>query len=392
VAIKIDREKCVLCGACTGACPFGLLEEIDGQIRVKEGCTSCGACRDACGVGAITLEEVKKAVPADDKSKGVWVFAEQWRGSLKNVTFELLARGRNLADTLKTDLSAVCFGNNVKDIDKLIAYGADKVFLVDSPSLADNQEDFLTYKFVELIKEHKPEIVLAGATALGRAFIPRAAAILNTGLTADCTGLDIDTEKRLLLQTRPTFGGNIMATIICPNKRPQMATVRPRVFKKGEPDNSRKGQIIKVDFKSESVTAKTKLLSFIDDVTERIKLEDADVIVAGGRGLGKADNFKLLGELAEAMGGALGASRAAVDEGWIPYSHQVGQTGKTVCPKLYIACGISGAIQHLAGMQTSDVIVAINDDPNAPIFQVAHYGIVGDLFQVVPLMIKKIKG
>jgi electron transfer flavoprotein alpha subunit len=392
VPINIDREKCVLCGACTGACPFGLLEEIDGQIRVKEGCTACGACRDACGVGAITLEEVKKAVPADDTSKGVWVFAEQWRGSLKNVTFELLARGRNLADTLKTDLSAVCFGNNVKDIDKLIAYGADKVFLVDSPSLADNQEDFLTYKLIDLIKEHKPEIVLTGATALGRAFIPRAAAILNTGLTADCTGLDIDTEKRLLLQTRPTFGGNIMATIICPNKRPQMATVRPRVFKKGEPDTSRKGQIIKVDFKSESVTAKTKLLSFIDDVTEKVKLEDADVIVAGGRGLGKAENFKLLAELAEAMGGALGASRAAVDEGWIPYSHQVGQTGKTVYPKLYIACGISGAIQHLAGMQTSDVIVAINDDPNAPIFQVAHYGIVGDLFQVVPLMIKKMKG
>jgi electron transfer flavoprotein alpha subunit/NAD-dependent dihydropyrimidine dehydrogenase PreA subunit len=391
VAIKIDREKCALCGSCIAACPFGLLEEIDGQIRVKDGCTNCGACRDACNLEAITIEEVKKAVPADDTSKGVWVFAEQWRGSLKNVSYELLAKGRALADTLKTDLSAVCFGHNVTDINLLIAYGAEKVFLVDSPELKDNQEDFLTYKLVELIKEQKPDIVLAGATALGRAFIPRVAAILNTGLTADCTGLDIDTEKRLLLQTRPTFGGNIMATIICPAKRPQMATVRPRVFKKGAPDNNRKGQIIKVDFKRESVTAKTKLLSFIDDVTEKIKLEDADVIVAGGRGLGKAENFKLLAELAEALGAALGASRAAVDEGWIPYSHQVGQTGKTVCPKLYIACGISGAIQHLAGMQTSDVIVAINDDPNAPIFQVAHYGIVGDLFQVVPMMIKKIK-
>ncbi len=390
--INIDREKCVICGSCIAACPFGLLAEVKGQIQEKEGCTSCGACRDACNLMAITIEAPQKAAPADDASRGVWVFAEQWRGGLKNVTYELLARGRILADTLKTDLSAVCFGHNIAEVNRLIAYGSDKVFLADSPELADNQEDFLTYKLVELIKEHKPEIVLAGATALGRAFIPRVAAILNTGLTADCTGLDINTEKRLLLQTRPTFGGNIMATIICPNKRPQMATVRPRVFKKGTPDEKRQGQIIRVDFKRESVTAKTRLLSFIDDVTERIKLEDADVIVAGGRGMGKAENFKLLAELAEALGAALGASRAAVDEGWIPYSHQVGQTGKTVCPKLYIACGISGAIQHLAGMQTSDVIVAINDDPNAPIFQVAHYGIVGDLFQVVPLMIKKIKG
>jgi electron transfer flavoprotein alpha subunit len=392
MGIIIDREKCTTCGNCIPRCPFALLDLADGQIQVKEGCTSCGACLDACDFAAITVEKPETTAIADDGSRGVWVFAEQWRGSLKNVSYELLAKGRELADTLQTDLSAICFGDKVADIDRLIAGGADKVFLVDSPDLAANQEDFLTYNLVELIKEHKPEIVLAGATALGRAFIPRVAAILNTGLTADCTGLDIDTEKRLLRQTRPTFGGNIMATIICPNRRPQMATVRPRVFKKGKPDEKRQGQIIKVDFKREGVTAKTKLLNFIDDVTETVKLEDADIIVAGGRGLGKAENFKLLAELAESLGAALGASRAAVDEGWIPYSHQVGQTGKTVCPRLYIACGISGAIQHLAGMQTSDVIVAVNDDPNAPIFQVAHYGVVGDLFQVVPLMIKKIKG
>jgi len=392
MGINFDLEKCTGCGDCVPACPFGLLDVVDGKIQVKEGCTLCGACRDACSFEAITIEVPAATAPTGDGSHGVWVFAEQRRGNLKNVSFELLSRGRELADTLRTELCAVCLGHNVADIDRLIAHGADKIYLVDNPDLADNQEDYLTHKLVGLIKEYKPEVFLAGATALGRAFIPRVAAILNTGLTADCTGLDIDTEKRLLLQTRPTFGGNIMATIICPNKRPQMSTVRPRVFKKSAPDPNRKGQIIKVNFKKESVTARTKLLSFIEDLTEKVKLEDADIIVSGGRGLGKAENFKLLAELAEVMGAALGSSRAAVDEGWIPYSHQVGQTGKTVCPRLYIACGISGAIQHLAGMQTSDVIVAINDNPDAPIFQVAHYGIVGDLFQVVPLMITKLKG
>jgi electron transfer flavoprotein alpha subunit len=369
MGINFDLEKCTGCGACVPACPFGLLEVVDDVVQLKEGCTLCGACRDACSFEVITIEAPQKTVEVSDESHGVWVFAEQRRGSLKNVAYELLSKGRELADTLQTD----------------------KVYLVDSPDLADNQEDYLTHKLVELIREHKPEVVLAGATALGRSFFPRVAAVLNTGLTADCTGLDIDEDKRLLLQTRPTFGGNIMATIICPNKRPQMSTVRPRVFKKNPPDSTRKGQIIKVNFRKESVTSRYKLLDFIDDVTETVKLEDADIIVSGGRGLGKPENFKLLAELAEIMGAALGSSRAAVDEGWIPYSHQVGQTGKTVCPRLYIACGISGAIQHLAGMQTSDCIVAINDDPNAPIFQVAHYGIVGDLFQVVPMMIKKLK-
>jgi electron transfer flavoprotein alpha subunit len=249
-----------------------------------------------------------------------------------------------------------------------------------------------TRQLIELIQQHQPEIVLAGATSLGRAFIPRVAAILKTGLTADCTGLDIDTESRLLWQTRPTFGGNVMATIICQNKRPQMSTVRPRVFKKNEPDEKKQGQIIKVDFNREGITSKTKLLNFVQDLTETVKIEEADIIVSGGRGLGKAENFHLVRELASVIGAAVGASRATVDEGWIPYSHQVGQTGKTVCPKLYIAVGISGAVQHLAGMQTSDVIVAINDDPNAPIFEVATYGVIGDLFKVVPLLTEKLKG
>ena len=263
--------------------------------------------------------------------------------------------------------------------------------MVNGDTLSIPMEDVYAAEMAHLIQEHKPEIVLAGATSLGRAFIPKVAAILKTGLTADCTSLDIDTERRLLLQTRPAFGGNLMATIICQYKRPQMATVRPRVFKKGTPDASRKGQIINVDFDKAAVTSKTKLLNFIEDLSKKVKIEDADIIVSGGRGLGKAENFNVVEELATALGAALGSSRPPVDDGWIPYSHQVGQTGKTVRPKLYIACGISGSVQHMAGMGTSECIVAINNDPNAPIFEIATYGIVGDLFKVVPMFTEKIK-
>ncbi|MDO8567857.1 MAG: electron transfer flavoprotein subunit alpha [Dehalococcoidales bacterium] len=388
MGIKIDREKCISCGTCVPVCPFGVLELREDDIpRIKDGCNLCGACRDACASEAISIEATPQAVVSDGHN-GIWVFAEQRDGKLKNVAFELLSRGRELADTLKTELCAVCFGP-AAGVNELIAYGADKVYQVEA--LPDNQDDLCTRQLIELIQQYKPEIVIAGATALGRAFVPRVAASLRTGLTADCTGLDIDTEKRLLVQTRPTFGGNIMATIVCPAKRPQMATVRPRVFRKNHRNPERKGQIIKLDFNRERITSRTKLLNFVQDLTESIKIEDADIIVSGGRGLGKAENFKLLEELAGTLGAALGSSRPPVDEGWLPYSHQVGQTGKTVCPRLYIACGISGAVQHLAGMQTSDVIVAINDDPNAPIFEVATYGIVGDLFKVVPLMIDKIK-
>ncbi len=391
MGIQIDLDKCTGCGNCVPACPFGLLEVVDDKVRLAEGCTLCGACQDACSDDAILIEAVPETAAVGDSHRGIWVFAEQRNGKLRDVAYELLSKGRGLADTLKTDLSAICFGHGI-DVNQLTAYGADKVYLVDSPELAGNQEDLYTRQLVELIQKHKPEIVLAGATSLGRAFIPRVAAILKTGLTADCTGLDIDTENRLLRQTRPTFGGNIMATIICQAKRPQMSTVRPRVFKKNEPDKGRKGQIIKVDFNRERITSRTKLLNFVADLTEKVKLEDADIIVSGGRGLGKAENFKLIEELAKVMGAAVGSSRPPVDEGWIPYSHQVGQTGKTVCPKLYIACGVSGSVQHMAGMQTSDVIVAINDDPHAPIFEIATYGIVGDLFKVVPMLTEKLKG
>ena len=354
MGIQIDRDKCTGCALCLASCPFGLLEIVDDKVQVKEGCNLCGACQEACDYEAILIEVAAEPADDDDSYRGIWVFAEQWQGRLKSVTYELLAKGRELADTLKAELSTVCFGHNVEGVSQLIAYGADKVYLVEDPALANHQEDLYAAKLVELIQQHKPEILIAGATSLGRSFIPRVAAALKTGLTADCTGLEIDTQNRLLLQTRPTFGGNIMATIICQRKRPQMATVRPRVFRKRLPDTERPGQIIRMDFDHEGITSRTKLLDFIEDITETVKLEEADIIVAGGRGLGKAENFQLLQELASVMGAALGSSRSAVDEGWISYSHQIGQTGKTVCPKLYVACGISGAIQHLAGMQTSD--------------------------------------
>lgn len=392
MSISIDKEKCTGCGNCAPACPFGLIDIVDDQASIKvAGCNLCGACRDACAFEAIRIEREIEQALSGDEHRGVWVFAEQRNGEIKNVTYELLSRGRELADFLKTDLCAVCFGHNINQPQQLTTGGADKVYVVDDPVFASGSEDPYVSELVMLTKKYQPEIILAGATPFGRSFFPRVAAILKTGLTADCTGLDIDTEKRLLRQTRPTFGGNIMATIICPVKRPQMATVRPRVFKKSLAHGAHVGQIIKVDFKQESVTARTKLLNFVADLTERVKLEDADIIVSGGRGLGKPENFQLIRELATALNAAVGSSRPPVDDGWIPYTHQVGQTGKTVCPKLYIAVGISGAVQHLAGMQTSDCIIAINDDPNAPIFQVATYGIVGDLFKVVPLLTERLK-
>jgi electron transfer flavoprotein alpha subunit len=286
----------------------------------------------------------------------------------------------------------VCFGHDVEGIDGLISSGADKVYLVDDPVLSDHEEDLYTGQLVKLIEQYRPQILLAGATSLGCSFIPRVAAKLETGLASKCTSLEIDPESKLLLQTRPAYGGNILATITCSEKRPQIATARPHAFKRGVPDESRKGEIIKVDFDKESITSRTRTIQLNKDQAEMVKLEEADIIVCGGRGLREAENFKIIAELAETLGAALGSSRPPVDDGWMPYSHQVGQTGKTVSPKVYIACGISGAPQHLTGMQTSETIVAINSDPEAPIFEVATYGIVGDIFKIVPMLTEKLKG
>jgi len=388
--IKADPALCTACGACVTACPYGAVEVVNDVAAFNDKCTLCGACEKSCPVNAITIESTPKT-PAPTGYEGVWVFAEQDRGKLKSSTFELLAKGQELAKALGVELAAVCLGHNVEDIASLAAHGADRIYLADDPALAQCQDEPYAATLAGLVREYKPEILLAGATPFGRSFIPKVAAMLGTGLTADCTGLEIEPHSRLLLQTRPTFGGNIMATITCESRRPQMATVRPHVFKKGNPDGTRKGETIRVDLRKEAVTSRTKLVGFIEDVTEKVRLDECPVIVSGGRGLGKPENFQIVRELADALGAAVGSSRPPVDDGWIPYSHQVGQTGRTVCPKVYFAIGISGAVQHLAGMQTSEIIIAINEDPNAPIFEVATYGIVGDLFKIVPLLTERLK-
>lgn len=388
--IRIDIEKCTGCGTCVNTCPFAAIIIKDDKAFITETCTLCGACIEACPESAIIDEREKEEVFGKEKEfKGVWCFAEQSKGKIASVSYELLGIGRKLADELKTSLSAVLFGES-QEVEELIKWGADKVYYVNTPEYAYLDDELYSKTMIKLIREHKPEILLAGATAIGRSFIPRVAARLRVGLTADCTGLEIDKETGNLLQIRPAFGGNIMATILSPTSRPQIATVRPRVMKRGEYKPQRKGEIIKIE--PLKPTGRFKILERIEDASFcKVNLQDAKVIVSGGRGLGSPEGFKMLWELANLLGGTVGASRAAVDEGWIPYAHQVGQTGKTVCPKLYIACGISGAVQHLVGMQSSDIIVAINKDPNAPIFNVATYGIVGDLKVIVPLMIKKLR-
>ena len=303
-----------------------------------------------------------------------------------------MGEGRKLADALGCKLCGMIFGDGIDHfVKEAIAYGAEKLFVTESPVLKQYRTDPYACAAINLIRKFKPEIVLFGATTQGRDFAGTVATTLETGLTADCTGLDIDPETKYLRQTRPAFGGNIMATILdYPNYRPQMATVRPKVFPMPQRNESRTGEVIQEPLPMTEDQVRTKVLEFMKG-TETINIVDAEIIVSGGRGMGCGENFKILRELANHLGAAVGASRAAVDSGWMPYEHQVGQTGRTVRPKIYIACGISGAIQHLAGMKTSDIIVAINKDPEAPIFKIANYGIVGDLFTVVPMIMEEFK-
>ena len=391
--LLIDKDTCTGCEACIPTCPFGALSMKEGIAVVDEKCTFCGACVDVCPVSAITLEKEEKAVTIDTGAyKDVWVFVEHEHGKVSSVSFELLGEGRKLADALGCHLCGMIFGDGVEGfVKEAIAYGAETVYVTESPILEQYRADPYACAAVNLIRKYKPEIVLFGATTQGRDFAGTVATTLEVGLTADCTGLDIDPETKYLRQTRPAFGGNIMATILdYPNYRPQMSTVRPKVFAMPQRDDSRKGEVIREPLPMTEEQVRTKVLEFIKGA-EAVNLVDAEIIVSGGRGLGNAENFKVIRELAQVLGAAVGASRAAVDSGWIPYEHQVGQTGRTVRPKIYIASGISGAIQHLAGMRTSDIIIAINKDPEAPIFKIATYGIVGDLFTVLPMLKEQLK-
>jgi len=393
MGIYIDIEKCTGCKLCVAACPYGAVEIVDGKARFTEDCTTCGACVSSCKFSAIVMEVQRKEDVDTGLYSGIWVLAERHDGKLADVTLELLSEGRKLADELGEELSLVLAGEDVAGLAPLAAsYGADKVYLIEHAVLAQYRTDPFTSVICGLIHQHKPEIVLIGATTMGRDLASRIAARIGAGLTADCTGLAVDPETRLLMQTRPAFGGNVMATICCHNARPQMSTVRPRVMKKGEPDASRQAEIVRQTVELSEKSIVTKILEVIkEEGTNELDVQEAEIIVSGGRGLRKPENFALIRELAEVLGAAVGASRATVDAGWIPAYHQVGQTGKTVQPKLYIACGISGAVQHLAGMSSADCIVAINSDPAAPIFNVAHYGLVGDLFEVVPALTKALK-
>jgi electron transfer flavoprotein alpha subunit len=393
MSIFINDELCTGCGSCTETCPFVGIEIVDDKAVITENCNFCGACLDVCPVDAILIEKKEFEIEKIDLSeyRGVWVIAEHYKNIIHPVVFQLLGKGGDLAKELDVTLTLVILGANFDDqLEEFSLYGPEEILYIKSPILKHYYSDLYVQAITELINENKPEIVLIGATPTGRDFAPRIAKRLNAGLTADCTGLDIDQTTRNLLQTRPTFGGTLMATIRTPNSRPQMATVRPGIFNSPE-KSKRKTRIRKVDFNFKEKDLVTKIVRVIEREKNSVNLEDAEIIVAGGRGVGSKENFKIIEELAEVLGAVLGGSRVTVELGWLDQDRQIGQTGKTVSPKLYIACGISGATQHLVGMENSEIIVAINKDRNAPIFNVAHYGIVGDLDEIVPLLIEALK-
>lgn len=412
---KLIDGKCIACGArCQQACPTDAIEmdpEGEPVINVKL-CIGCKKCLKVCPVDALEMvfpegaqqaEEASSAVgdpevavanqSAVDRGYGVWVFVEQCNGEAHPVSWELLGVGRKLADDLGVELCAFVLGSQVAHLSQeAFGYGAEKVYMVDAPVLGRYRTESYLQATVALIRKYRPEIVLMGATGLGRDMAGAVATRLETGLTADCTGLSIDKERRLLEQTRPAFGGNIMATILTETARPQMASVRPYVMPCPQFQSDRTGKLISEPLTLAEDDITTKILEFIPMTSEgNVDVTGADVIISGGRGMVAPENFRLLEELAHMLGGVVCASRGAVAAGWISHGRQVGQTGKTVKPRLYIACGISGAIQHLVGMQDSDQIIAINKDVNSPIFEVAHLGIVGDVLEIVPALTERLR-
>lgn len=389
MAVKVIKDKCKGCMICVKQCPFNAIIMENKVAFIESTCTGCGVCVSKCPFNAIeVVENIKETVDLDAYN-GVWVFAEQRENKLMPVVIELLGEGKRLANEIGTELCAVVCGEEIDLIvEELFAYGADKVYVADNPELKSYRTDAYTKVIYNAIENYKPEIVLLGATHIGRDLGPCLAVKANTGLTADCTRFDIDPVDKKLQQTRPAFGGNLMATIICPNHRPQMSTVRSGVMEKAIYEAGRKGETIKLNVDFNDGDIRTKVLDMVKTIGEKVSLTDAEIIVSGGLGIGNPEGFNLIKQLADMLGGTIASSRACVDAGWIDHSYQVGQTGTTVKPKVYFACGISGAIQHLAGMQNSDYIIAINKNESAPIFDVADYGIVGDIYQVVPAIIE----